>query len=226
MSSRICRCTNCDRMVDDHTRTSCRNCLTNFEVVPPTWVVTSDAAQASDESPEVDDDAGQPSGPAAKSVSADASGGEQGDQPRDAERARSQTPSSSSSGSCSAVNCEGRVVHGKCEICDSRTHALLELPWKRERYRLTAGQSVVFGRKEGDFARELRDYLNVSRKHCTISLAEKLTVTDHESLNGTYVDDRRIAGGLAFELRSGMTLRLGRNNQLKRLNAIVIRVVE
>lgn len=75
---------------------------------------------------------------------------------------------------------------------------------------LSVGQQVLLGRDSCDqrLAR-LHEKDNVSRRHATIGLTPRgAWVRDEDSMNGTFVDGRRVAVGEATELADGAELRL------------------
>ena len=51
----------------------------------------------------------------------------------------------------------------------------------------------------------------MSKKHCTIAVSDSGTVSieDHESTNGTYVDGVRLAPGVAVDVRLGAEIACG-----------------
>lgn len=70
--------------------------------------------------------------------------------------------------------------------------------------------SLVLGREHQPFSAQLAAYPNVGRTHARIARSEgAVLVTDLTSINGTYVDGRRIPPELPEELRPGQVLRLG-----------------
>lgn len=229
MNSGIRRCASCGRVVEDMSVESCGYCLTQFDEVPPLWEEFHDSSVGSDRVSEVRGDSvpdSESSGAMPKAATSSIGVGTKRVAGHDGgPAAEEQAADARGSASCRDSTCGGLITEGICGLCGVREYVLLELPWQRGWYRLVFGDSVVFGRIEGEFAHELADYLNVSRKHCTVALGERLTVVDHDSRNGTYVDDRRIASESPFELPAGAVLRLGRHNQRKRLTPIVVRVI-
>ncbi|ROO58410.1 FHA domain-containing protein [Micromonospora sp. Llam0] len=84
--------------------------------------------------------------------------------------------------------------------------AVLSFPWGA--VELAAGRTLAIGRESSPFATELTSYGNVSRRHAEISSAGTgLTVTDLQSVNGTFVNDQRIAPGEPFPVRPGDRVR-------------------
>lgn len=58
----------------------------------------------------------------------------------------------------------------------------------------------------------LADHDNISRKHATVGVTNgQAWVTDENSTNGTFVDDKRVSTGDKTPLRNGSTLRMGSN---------------
>lgn len=84
--------------------------------------------------------------------------------------------------------------------------AVLSFPWGP--VELAAGRTLAIGRESSPFATELTGYGNVSRRHAEISATGAgLTVTDLRSVNGTFVNDQRIAAGEPFPVRPGDRVR-------------------
>jgi pSer/pThr/pTyr-binding forkhead associated (FHA) protein len=80
-------------------------------------------------------------------------------------------------------------------------------PWGVEA--LPAGRVLAVGREDSPLARKLAEYPNVSRRHAEISVSgASVTVTDLESANGTFVNDRRIDPGSPAPAQAGDRLRL------------------
>ena len=70
--------------------------------------------------------------------------------------------------------------------------------------------SLALGRERPPFSAQLAAYPNVGRTHARIARSEgTMRVTDLTSINGTYIDGRRIPPELPEELRPGQVLRLG-----------------
>jgi FHA domain len=74
---------------------------------------------------------------------------------------------------------------------------------------LSGEQVFAIGRKTGSSDLYL-EYADVSRNHATIRIAQgMMTLTDENSLNGTFLNERRVAPQRAQILQSGDTLRFG-----------------
>jgi len=87
-----------------------------------------------------------------------------------------------------------------------RAAAVLFFPWGT--VELAAGRTLAVGRESSPFAAELTSYDNVSRRHAEISATGTgLTVTDLQSVNGTFVNDQRITPGEPVPVRPGDRVR-------------------
>jgi pSer/pThr/pTyr-binding forkhead associated (FHA) protein len=68
----------------------------------------------------------------------------------------------------------------------------------------------------GPLATHLEPYDNVSRRHARLWRArERLFVRDADSLNGTFVNNERLAAGAIRELRLGDVVRFGADLQAR-----------
>nr|WP_308440022.1 FHA domain-containing protein [Virgisporangium aliadipatigenens] len=94
-----------------------------------------------------------------------------------------------------------------CRHCGRRARAvLLRFPWGTER--LPTGGPLLIGRENSPLAERLARYPNVSRRHAELALdAGAVVVTDLDSVNGTFVNDERLAPGVPVRAGSGDRLR-------------------
>ncbi|MGW1745976.1 FHA domain-containing protein [Streptomyces sp. NPDC002092] len=91
------------------------------------------------------------------------------------------------------------------------TSAGMELGFPTGVLSIPAGTVQVLGREgDGDAARLLEPYDNLSRRHATVRVdaGGRAWIRDEDSTNGTYHQERRIAPGAWVALRSGDRLRL------------------
>lgn len=134
---------------------------------------------------------------------------------------------------CSKAGCNGPIVDGRCGHCLSVAPSWpsLQLPWQRDTwFAIEPDTEMVLGRTSGLFAESLSHWPNVSAQHCVLTFNDdRLIVRDtgpgKGSLNGTYVNDRRIEPNDPYELRPGDQLRLGRDCPTRGLDAVRIEVL-
>ncbi|GAA3814111.1 hypothetical protein GCM10022403_054640 [Streptomyces coacervatus] len=91
------------------------------------------------------------------------------------------------------------------------TPAGIELGFPTGVLSIPAGTARVLGREgDGDAARLLEPYDNLSRRHATVRVdaGGRAWIRDEGSTNGTYHQERRIAPGGWVALRRGDRLRL------------------
>ncbi len=71
-----------------------------------------------------------------------------------------------------------------------------------------AESEVVIGREVGPLTDNLQAQMTVSRRHASLRVTSsgRLHVIDHNSMNGTFHNDRRIDPNLPVELRAGDTV--------------------
>jgi hypothetical protein len=86
-------------------------------------------------------------------------------------------------------------------------NVVLRLP-SGELIRVAPGASVPLGREASPIASVCAD--NVSRHHAEVRAeSDRVVVVDAGSTNGTFVNDRRLAPGVAQTILPGDTIRLG-----------------
>ncbi|HKS50158.1 MAG TPA: FHA domain-containing protein [Amycolatopsis sp.] len=125
-------------------------------------------------------------------------------------------------GRCGAPGCDMPLVDGRCAVHavgpapgaakttrDPGTDAMgvLQFPWGPV---LVGAGEVLIGRSDecGDLAPLIDPYSNVSRRHAVLwRKGEELWVRDQNSLNGTYVNDRKLPTGDALRLVDGDVVR-------------------
>ncbi|WP_179855537.1 FHA domain-containing protein [Paractinoplanes atraurantiacus] len=73
---------------------------------------------------------------------------------------------------------------------------------------MPADQPLVVGRENSPIASQLGDYSNISRRHAEVrSDGRALTVVDLDSMNGTFVNDQRLAPNQETPVRAGDKIR-------------------
>ena len=107
---------------------------------------------------------------------------------------------------CNDPDCEngGRVPRGGCRACGLLIR--LRFPWGAEPVRPDG--PLVVGRAEEPLAGNLAKYSNVSRRHAEIrNVGGDLVITDLDSSNGTFVNEKLIPPQHEFPLKDGDTVR-------------------
>lgn len=114
---------------------------------------------------------------------------------------------------CTEPGCSGTVAATgeRCPICDSPIGGTIwRLLGLDPPIDLQPGMEVVLGRAEGTAAAALASYPNVSKRHARLRLdAAEAWVTDLGSLNGTFIDGRRLARDRPERVAASVELRLG-----------------
>ena len=111
-------------------------------------------------------------------------------------RSPRQQPGIWTCGQCDYTNEGGSHRCSSCEAArdavDAAEEPLYEVtlgfPWGRTTLR--RGERLSVGREDSPLVAHMSDYLNVSRQHAIVELADRLTVTDLDSTNGTSVNGR------------------------------------
>ncbi len=89
-----------------------------------------------------------------------------------------------------------------------------------QRYPLS-GNEVIIGRETGQII--YRDDAKLSQKHCVLEASKNgVTVRDLNSINGTWIDEKRLEPGRSYHLKHGSILRIGEQS-LKLQNAVEVR---
>ena len=85
-----------------------------------------------------------------------------------------------------------------------RPHAVIRLPWNAD-ILLRPGESVEVGREVGPMAERLSGTVTVSRRHATLAMTPSgmVTVADHASTNGTFVNGSRCPSTGTIEVPDG-----------------------
>ena len=116
---------------------------------------------------------------------------------------------------CTEPGCSGTVTAAgeRCPICDSSVGGpMWRLLGLDPPIDLQPGVDVVLGRAEGAAAAVLASYPNVSKRHAHVRLDDvQAWVTDLGSLNGTFIDGRRLMRDQPERIAESVELRLGAN---------------
>ena len=116
---------------------------------------------------------------------------------------------------CTEPDCGGTVAAAgeHCPICDSPVGGRVwHLRGIDPPIELQPGMDVVLGRAEGAAAAALARYPNISKRHARVQLDDSQAwVTDLGSLNGTFINGRRLARDRPERIVASIELRLGAN---------------
>jgi hypothetical protein len=125
----------------------------------------------------------------------------------------SSTPSAAGPGSCGDPDCvhAGRPPAAGCRHCGLRGAAAattLRFDWGP--VPVAPDRPLIVGREQSPIADRIDPgrYGNVSRRHAEVrSDGTALTVTDLDSMNGTFINDERVPSGRATPLKAGDRVR-------------------
>lgn len=114
---------------------------------------------------------------------------------------------------CNRPGCEGSVVARAGDLCQFCQRPVGAIPWRLigldTPLQLSDGEQILLGRAEGPATSALLERTNVSKRHAWVRAEGcDVWVTDLDSLNGTFIDGRRLRPGCAERVSCTAELRL------------------
>ena len=120
----------------------------------------------------------------------------------------SPVPADSTAPACGDPDCPyaGRPPATGCRACGEAPATTLHFDWGP--VTVTSDRPLVVGRENSPIADRLGPFSNISRQHAEIrSDGTALTVTDLDSMNGTFINDERLAPRQARPVKAGDRVR-------------------